>query len=227
MTAPDGDDDIGSLVQQTLSLLSQEGDHASFVKDLPSDSPRDTDTDDLAKLEPASAAAQPLVSPAEEEADVPLGSGPPSPAGRMLSMQLDSVGLSGQLAPEITEEAPADTPGGSSDLSQRVQSLQDLEDQQQARTANGEVRIWVKDIEKVGFNTFLSKKYKSIPGGIQLNVCLHSLCAQLESVTALGRWSHHVYTIRMDSTVPGLVASGMEVRRRFSEFDVGIDETQL
>ena len=39
-------------------------------------------------------------------------------------------------------------------------------------------------------------------------------------MTALGRWSHYVYVIRMDSTLPGLVASGMEVRRRFSEFDV-------
>ena len=157
-TLPDGDDDIGSLVQQTLSLLNQDGDHASYVKDLPSGSPRDTDTDDLKKHEPAIADSQALVSPLEEETDVPLGSGPPSPAvhtGRMLSMQLDSVGLSGQGAAEIAEEEAEDsledTPEESNDMVQRGQSLQEFDEQQQAQTANGAVRIWVKEVEKVGF----------------------------------------------------------------------------
>ncbi|GAX75390.1 hypothetical protein CEUSTIGMA_g2834.t1 [Chlamydomonas eustigma] len=54
----------------------------------------------------------------------------------------------------------------------------------------GSVRIWVKEAEKA------------------------------EAVTGLGlKSTHYVYVVKMDSTLPGLVANGMEVRRRFSEFD--------
>lgn len=130
------DDDIGSLVQQTLSLLNQDCDNASYtgtmgpnnhvVKDHkkdPSGSPRDTDMDDLVKQEPTNADCPPVSPHEEEETDVPLGSSPPSPEGRMLSVQLTSAGLSDLGIAEITaDEAPEDSPDSSRNMIQRKYS---------------------------------------------------------------------------------------------------------
>jgi hypothetical protein len=42
-----------------------------------------------------------------------------------------------------------------------------------------------------------------------------------ETVTSLGLKSHYVtYTVRTDSSLPGFIAVGQEVKRRFSDFDV-------
>lgn len=48
-----------------------------------------------------------------------------------------------------------------------------------------------------------------------------TLCLQVETTTALGIKKTHVqYVIRVDSSIPGMIANGVEVRRRFSDFDV-------
>jgi hypothetical protein len=55
---------------------------------------------------------------------------------------------------------------------------------------------------------------------------LFAICAgflQVETTTAIGIKKTHVqYVIRVDSSIPGMVAHGTEVRRRFSDFDVSI-----
>lgn len=44
---------------------------------------------------------------------------------------------------------------------------------------------------------------------------------KVEASTKLGiKMSHITYLVHTDSTLPGLRADGVEVRRRFSEFDV-------
>ena len=49
-----------------------------------------------------------------------------------------------------------------------------------------------------------------------------------ESVAALGlKVQHWVYPITVDSDVPGLVAEGMEIKRRFSDFDVSRRQVTL
>ena len=108
------------------------------------------------------------------------------------------------------------------DMSRRM-SAEDPDDLPQGQQpANGFVRIWVKDAEKVQCNFILIQAHQFLLlCKVPILTVLVSIC-QVDTVTALGRWSHHVYVVRMDSTVPGLVASGMEVRRRFSEFDVRI-----
>ncbi|KAF5831189.1 hypothetical protein DUNSADRAFT_13466 [Dunaliella salina] len=47
-----------------------------------------------------------------------------------------------------------------------------------------------------------------------------NICLQVETTTALGiKKSHVQYVIRVDSSIPGMIANGVEVRRRFSDFD--------
>ena len=190
MTAPSGgaDDDIAGLVEQTLTLLNSEGSgeggySAAMLKLAAQEattelSPRDTDVGDLD--------SKPLPLPITvdhpldtHESEVPLGSAPASPEGRMQSVVLSPKG-----AMEISEAAVEDEmlvlagmPASPTDDSQREEAIQwnpshssnsdsrslhpgglsqrasvdepdDLPQAQQP--ANGFVRIWVKEAEKVG-----------------------------------------------------------------------------
>ncbi len=47
------------------------------------------------------------------------------------------------------------------------------------------------------------------------------LPVQVETTSSLGIKTHYVqYVVRTDSVVPGMLAEGLEVKRRFSDFDV-------
>ena len=109
MTAPE--DDISGLVEQTLTLLNSEGSgeggYSAAMRKIieqqaASESPRDTDVGNLDGGEAGAPIPATVVHPLDShESEVPLGSAPASPDGRMRSVVLNSKG-----AVEITEAPP-------------------------------------------------------------------------------------------------------------------------
>ena len=119
MTSGATEDDIAGLVDGALNLLNSEGSgeggYAAAMRKIAaaeqqptSGSPRDTDVGDLdGKVDTLAHGAGTVVPPQHplesHESEVPLGSGPPSPDGRMKSVVLSSKG-----AVEIMEATPED-----------------------------------------------------------------------------------------------------------------------
>lgn len=51
---------------------------------------------------------------------------------------------------------------------------------------------------------------------------------RMETMNALGiKTSYVQYTVHTDSTVPGLIAQGLEVKRRFSDFEVSVQRKSI
>mmetsp|Transcript_38886 Transcript_38886/g.86490 ORF Transcript_38886/g.86490 Transcript_38886/m.86490 type:complete len:651 (-) Transcript_38886:1015-2967(-) len=225
-------DDIGNLVEQTLNILNTSGLTDAETYKTPYDAApgvllnqakadhnhdRLTENDTMKSLslndsvslrsDEALAVATSLLqttapAPLDEEVDI-LGHGPspgrykPSPSAKLgAAVSLNAAFEEQPLGEEplsVVQSPAVEQPAAKTDKSTPEISAEPslaASDDIGNQHADCPVHVWIKDPEKI------------------------------ETTNTLGIKTHYyTYVVRTDSTLPGFTATGMECRRRFSEFD--------